>query len=160
MGYSPAIIANYFLDKAKAESRSVTPMQLIKLVYIAHGWHLGYFQKPLINEAVQAWKYGPVIKSLYHSLKHYGNNGVSSKILSFKKIDTASVTAKLLNSVWDKYKHYSGLELSSMTHSEGTPWFITWNDQGASQYLDRPINNNEIQTHYIQKINNAKARAD
>jgi|GEM_PF-5349088 len=39
MSYSPSVIANYFLDRASKEGRAVTPMQLLKLVYIAHGWH-------------------------------------------------------------------------------------------------------------------------
>jgi len=52
-------VANYLIGKAQSEGRSITPMQLIKLVYIAHGWTLGLYDQPLIGEQVEAWTYGP-----------------------------------------------------------------------------------------------------
>ena len=52
-------------------------MKLIKLVYIAHGWHLALENgKSLISEAVMAWKYGHVINSLYQKLKRYGSQDI------------------------------------------------------------------------------------
>src|SRR5687767_12203236 len=77
MTYDPKSIANYFIDLAAAEGKKLTPLQLIKLVYIAHGWYLGLTGKPLINESPQAWQYGPVIPSLYHALKIHGNDAVT-----------------------------------------------------------------------------------
>ena len=47
-------------------------MKVQKLVYFAHGWHLGITKKPLINEQVEAWPYGAVIPSLYDYLKQWG----------------------------------------------------------------------------------------
>ncbi|MCD8455896.1 DUF4065 domain-containing protein [Xylella taiwanensis] len=46
-------------------------MQVLKLVYIAHGWHLGFRQEPLLNKRVEAWRHGPVIRSLYEKVKKY-----------------------------------------------------------------------------------------
>ena len=76
MAYEAKAIANYFLEKAKAEGNSLTPMQVQKLVYFAHGWYLGLFGEPLIKESVQAWSYGPVIPSLYQEFKRFGNQGI------------------------------------------------------------------------------------
>ena len=61
-------IANEFLRLAKESGQSLTPMQLLKLVFIAHGWMLGLYGEPLISDDVQAWKYGPVIPDLYQTL--------------------------------------------------------------------------------------------
>jgi uncharacterized phage-associated protein len=72
MPETAAAVANYFIDKALEEDRELTPMKLIKLIYLAHGWRLGWTQLPLIGEAIKAWKYGPVIESLYQSFKRYG----------------------------------------------------------------------------------------
>jgi len=54
-------------------------MQLIKLVYIAHGWTLGLYNQPLIGKQVEAWTYGPVIPSVYHDFKHYGRDPITQQ---------------------------------------------------------------------------------
>ena len=57
--YQPLTISNYFIQKLHETGSPVTAMKLIKLVYIAHGWHLALENgKSLISEAVMAWKYG------------------------------------------------------------------------------------------------------
>jgi uncharacterized phage-associated protein len=157
MTYSPATIANYFLDKASVEQRALTPMQLLKLVYIAHGWNLGYFSEPLINETVQAWKYGPVIKSLYDKVKRYGSGAVSEPLRtgSMPWVRESSVderTASLLNAVWRNYAQYSGIQLSRMTHQNETPWSQAWLDQGGCNQRYAEISNELIEKHYKAKI--------
>lgn len=37
MAYTPQHIANYFLERAEREGVRVSPLKLIKLVYIAYG---------------------------------------------------------------------------------------------------------------------------
>src|SRR5204863_6873805 len=123
MTYDPKSIANYFIDLAIAEGKQVTPLQLIKLVYIAHGWHLGLTGQPLINEPPEAWQYGPVIPSLYHALKIHGNDAVTHKIADFEFVPGPELKfvnvviqppaderiRKFLDSVWRAYGHLSGL---------------------------------------------------
>lgn len=52
---SPRAVANYFIEKSIESGNSVSPLQLIKLVYIAHGWTLALYKRPLINETVEVW---------------------------------------------------------------------------------------------------------
>jgi uncharacterized phage-associated protein len=164
MAYSPATVANYFLDKASIEGRAVTPMQLLKLVYIAHGWHLGYLDTPLINETVQAWKYGPVIKSLYDKIKHYGSGAVREPVqtgalpwIRESKVD--ETTASLLDHVWMNYAGYSGTQLSAMTHQNETPWSIAWHQQGGYREYFAEIDDELIKQHYRAKIDRERAHA-
>ena len=49
-----------------------TPMHIIKLVYLSHGWMLGLHDTPLLWEPVEAWQYGPVVPSVYHLYKGWG----------------------------------------------------------------------------------------
>lgn len=155
MAYAPATIANYFFDKASAEGRALTPMQLIKLVYIAHGWHLGYFGQPLINEEVEAWKFGPVIGSLYRQLKHYGSGAVTQRIRTVSPPWTVQFdpnVQRLLDHVWNAYKGYSGLQLSTLTHQQGTPWYVAWHERGGHTYMGAPVSNEDIARHYRERI--------
>ena len=78
MAYSARTVANYLIEaKSKEGGTPPTPMQLLKLVYIAHGWNLAINDRPLINDRVEAWRYGPVIPKIYQDLKQWGNTPVT-----------------------------------------------------------------------------------
>ena len=65
-------VASYFVELADERGAGpFTPMQLLKLTYIAHGYSLGLQSTPLIENKVEAWKFGPVIPDLYHSIKEF-----------------------------------------------------------------------------------------
>lgn len=149
MTYTPRQIADYFLYIGKNDT-TMTPMKLIKLVYIAHGWNLGLFNKPLINESPQAWKYGPVIPSLYDDFKSYGNQKIEKEVV---KPELDENTEKFLNKIWDVYSKYTGIQLSAKTHEPNTPWSIIW--EKAKQYFNNfslSIPNELIKEHYQLKI--------
>lgn len=155
---TPLAVANYFIKQAINEGKEITLLQVLKLVYIAHGWHLGMTGEPLISEGVEAWKYGPVVPGVYHSFKKYGNNPINSlgqafngyKIIIPDINDDAEKT--FLNRVWETYKGFSGLELSTLTHMKGTPWYITWHEKGGSTSQGAVIANDLIKKRYLEKI--------
>ncbi len=121
-------IADYFVGKAKEEGQGIDPMKLLKLTYIAHGWHLGFENKPLFLNQVQAWKHGTVIPELYHVIKRYGSGYVDKSTLELyteNKIDKEKAT--FLNTIYNYYKQFSGSQLSDKTHENGTPWQTTYN---------------------------------
>ena len=155
MTYSAAIIANYFINLSKRDNKKLTPLKLIKLVYISYGWYLALCDRFLIKERIIAWKYGPVIEPLYREFKKYGNNQITKNI----KIDNEELidennnlicdneTKTLLDEVWEKYGDYSGIELSAMTHKEGSPWYKVWEEQKKNTG-DCPIDDTLIRNYY------------
>ncbi len=156
--------ANYFLELAEKEHRKLTPMQLIKLVYIAHGWTLALMNRPLFDERVQAWQHGPVIPSLYHEFKHFGSNPVDEMAMNldfdgqlyYPKINaTETVAKKVLNKVWDVYKGYSGTQLRALCHQTGSPW------QGCYKVGQRniEIDPEAIRHHYVHLLGGMVAPA-
>ncbi len=74
--YEPALIANYFISMGVIQNKNVTPMKLLKLVYIAYAWYYTVFGKTLFRERPEAWKYGPVIPSIYHEFKRFGSSRI------------------------------------------------------------------------------------
>ena len=146
MSYSAKSIANYFLELAEKHNAELTPMKLQKLVYYAHGWNLAITQEPLINEQIEAWSYGPVIPSLYHEFKEFGNQAIDRPAVNFdwnsqgysQSVPTIDkeesgekirFTRDLLNKIWAVYGEYTPFQLSNLTHEPGTPW-----DQVSKMY--------------------------
>jgi uncharacterized phage-associated protein len=127
VGNSAIAVANAFIELAKKEGKQLTNMQLQKLVYVAHGWCLALLRKPLFYNDVKAWAWGPVIPKLYNRLKKYGKGVVTDTIPTDEPlIDSHTEDMSLIQGVWDAYKNFDGLQLSAMTHTEGSPWDMTW----------------------------------
>jgi uncharacterized phage-associated protein len=98
-----------------------TPMHIIKLTYLAHGWMLGLHERPLINEPVEAWTYGPVVPSLYHKYKSFGGDSIDVVPIDMSdKLDKEQ--SNIIEIVNDVYIDYTALDLSSHTHETGSPW--------------------------------------
>lgn len=126
MPYSAARIANAFLVLAKQYDKQLTNMQLQKLVYIAHGFHLAFFGQPLFYNEVKAWDWGPVIPKLYMALKRYGAGVVTDLIPIDEPQEIDSRAMSVLKKVWTAYGPYSGPQLSTITHQKDTPWRETY----------------------------------
>src|SRR5215467_7486621 len=99
MAYPAKAVANEFLYLAKEERRPVTPMQLLKLVYFAHGWYLALTGERLIDERVEAWKYGPVVPSIYHEFKRFGNEPITEYATETKVMNRNGKLSLMLEQV-------------------------------------------------------------
>ena len=157
--YDPILIANYFIEKSFTNgSGNLTPMKLLKLVYISHGWYIGITEKSLITERVEAWQYGPVIKSLYHAVKPWGKSEIGKLINchSNEVINPEDIT--FLDKMWTVYLNFSGVQLSSLTHNEGTPWFDTYDRNSNNTNQNTTIPNDLIKKYYIKKLEENKSK--
>ena len=119
--YSAITIADEILKISKAAGRTLTPLQLMKLVYIAHGYSLAY-GRDLFTDRIEAWQYGPVIPDLYRATKHFGRNPIPLEMIDDNPPAVDTETKNLLEDVVAKYGKLSGYALSSLTHKSGTPW--------------------------------------
>lgn len=147
------IVANRFLELAREERKALTPMQLLKLVYIAHGWMLGLNNRSLINQPVEAWQYGPVVRDVYNGVRHYGRNSVSADIwaptggLDYLEDDMVKQTYAL-------YGDMDGIALSNITHMPNTPWAQTYKPNSFGTRIDNDL----IAAHY-QRLMRERAGA-
>lgn len=114
-------VANRFIELAKEDGQKLTPMQVLKLVYIAHGWALGLYGEPLIYDEVQAWQYGPVIPRLYNAIRQFRNQPID-KPLSTPQEELTPRERDVIKQVYKIYGHMSGPQLSRLTHAADSPW--------------------------------------
>lgn len=165
-------VANALLDIARQEGATdVTPMKLQKLVYYAHGWNLAVTGQPLIDEQIEAWQYGPVVDSIYHAAKGYGNTPIAQRLVNQMgypaELSAAdkSVVTPLLNWIWQQYGQFSGVYLSNLTHMPNTPWYqVAHQEKLYFGYIPRgtDIPTNVIQEHFTRELeaqNNAVHQA-
>jgi len=126
MAYDAKVVANYFLDLAEHDQIPVGPLKLQKLVYLAHGWYLVFFGKPLIENEIEAWRYGPVVPSLYTAFKRFGASAITEKaVVPGNRPTLAEDARQLIEQVWNKYKKFSASQLSTLTHEPGSAWHWT-----------------------------------
>lgn len=134
----------------------MTPMKVLKMAYIAHGWHLALTGGlPLIEDSVEAWQYGPVIPALYYRIRQYSKDPIPAEsgiALADSLDDLGRQDVKpLLDRVWSIYGRYNGLQLSDLTHRPGTPWHQVWEVEGGKSRRGAEIPNSLIQQHYEEK---------
>jgi len=141
MAHDSKSVAQYILWLAR--DGAVTPMQLLKLVYLSHGWMLGLHSQPLLTENAEAWQYGPVVPSVYHHYKRFGGNTITDVPTSEPSGFTPE-EQDLLQQVWKTYGKYNGLQLSALTHQPGTPWEITRRLSGQGAITPNDL----IEEHY------------
>ena len=142
-------ISKHLLQKSKEENIPMSPMKLLKLVYMAHGYYLAFFESPLIFNEIQAWRYGPVIPDLYNTVRIFGDRNIDSRVVDRKSTKDLDLdTKEFITAFWNRYKHMTGGQLSTLTHQPNTPWDITYNIRG----INSPIDNLLIKNHYEEIV--------
>ena len=144
MPYPARTIAEWFLERAKRDGEFLTQMKLQKLVYIAHGWCLALLDQPLLQDEVEAWKWGPVIRSIYRDFAIFGSDPILWNSTSSVDSRLDGTVLKVLERVWEVYKRFTASELSSMTHQSGTPWSNSYRAENPRS----KIPNESIMAHY------------
>lgn len=154
MPYSAAKIANEMLRLASERGRGLSPLKLLKLVYIAHGWSFPYLGQPLLSEPAQAWQYGPVVPSLYRAVSRYRAGPIDAPIPDPDPQQLSPEAAGLIRAVFDTYSPYTAVQLSNLTHMPDTPWSEAWNERGKNAV----IGDDRIAAHYNQLRNQRAER--
>ncbi|MEM8727465.1 MAG: type II toxin-antitoxin system antitoxin SocA domain-containing protein [Chlamydiota bacterium] len=156
MTIDSSLISNFFLQKGEEEGIPISPMKLIKLVYIACGLCLAVYDEDILgDEEIEAWKHGPVIPSVYHEFKRFGREPIDVRSVtliaeeasgfeigrqSIEKIkdkEKRERIIKILDVVWKGYKRYSAWGLSQKTHEEGSPWDQA--DKEGKKIIDKEV---------------------
>ena len=135
---SARIVAEHlrFLHSIAADMED--PKKLSKLVYLCHGWMLGFRGFPLIKERILVEETGPIVESLSHIEAHN------------RSAEIGPVQLHVIEIVDKAYAARSAEELSDLTHAEGTPWHAL---QGRPTGTEIPTS--KIRKHYKKMAKDA-----
>ncbi len=164
-------VANYMLELAKEEGKELQPLKLMKLVYIAHGFMLALLGHSALNprfDRVEAWQYGPVIPSVYHSFKSYGRNPIDKPTTILTpidggrdfKVETPRLHDKDLKAAcraaYIQYSSFDPITLVEMLHKEGSPWSMCY-IKGANEIIPDSLTKIYYQgviSRFLNKVSN------
>lgn len=120
------VIASYFIKKANRMSEGnedfdgnndLTNLKLQKILYFTQAEYFKKNKKALFNDEIEAWQYGPVVKSVYDWLKGCGAYVITE--MDVQLCDTDKIpedTKEFLDKIWDKYSNLSAWKLVNETH--------------------------------------------
>ena len=125
MPESAIFLSGEILKRAKERDIQISNMSLQKLLFIANGAYLAKTGTPLVKESVEAWKHGPVIKSVYHEFKGYGNSEIKQLPLLYsltppKTLD--NVAEQAIEFALKIGQQLNAIQLSNWTHLPDSPW--------------------------------------
>lgn len=111
-------VANYIIDNW-SDKFEITNLKLNKLVYYSQVESLRKYNRPLFDDIVEAWQYGPVEPVVYHAFSSYGRNRIN-KSTGLAILDATS--KKLIDSVMDKLGMLTAFDLVTLSHKPDGAW--------------------------------------
>lgn len=146
-GVSPSLVANSILERSIRDNIPVTPMKLQKLLYLTSVVYQHRTGQRLLGEPFQAWKWGPVSRSIYDEFRSYGaspiqsyavdSRGNSLVVAAGDDNSSSAPVVKAIEDTWNAFKHYSPADLVRVTHGDGGAWDQAW--QAFDQYIDNDL---------------------
>lgn len=134
----------------------ITHLKLQKLLYFANGICLAETGEPLFSDNIEAWSYGPVIKSVYDEFKKFGRKPLELKDISdeekkiiINKVVHDSKIRKILDFVYENYAIYTAWKLVDMAHEKGSPWDITMEKNKGEKGI---IENSLIKDYFVREV--------
>lgn len=127
----------------EAQMSSFGETQRHKLAYYAQAWHLVWTGRPLFADRIEAWKNGPVVRSL-----RFVHPSADSSTLT----DDERAT---VDAVLDYYGHMNGGSLSALTHKEA-PWLDTRGELPRGAACDDEIPLDLMRQYYSAKSASGK----
>lgn len=149
LAHSPIAVGRFLLAEAERQGFELTPLRLLKIAFLSHGWMLGLHRMPLARGPVEAWKCGPVFPALYHAIEHRGAARVRLSDLSLGdgELFDADERAVMTDSV-RRYGPLTGAQLVELTHADSSPWDLTRH----RAHWRNPVIPNDLIEFYYRKI--------
>lgn len=133
-------VANELIEMASEDGRELTLLKLVKMAYLSYAFGLVLASRePMLDprfDKVEAWRYGPVIPSVYHSFKHKRNTAIKRSDMAVMLVGEGGGAdcefavprirgdraLKTIRFVWRRYRDVPAGQLVDILHLDGTPW--------------------------------------
>ncbi|MGT2888559.1 DUF4065 domain-containing protein [Streptococcus didelphis] len=129
-------VANYIIEYSNKKGYDINNLKLQKLLYFVNVRNILENGRPLFEESMEKWQYGPVVPNVYHEYKRFGAFSITTDKmireyieftskpfnLEITEYDSEKVDNKeLIKSTIDAFSSFGSLELVDITHTH-EPW--------------------------------------
>lgn len=134
------------MENVAEEEFDVTPMKLQKLLYYCQGYSLALTGRPMFDEEIEAWQYGPVVPSVYRKYKKYGGGSIPLRVIGDEH-DVDGADASIARLVVREKGCMSGISLAVTTHGEAP-----WRDAYEGRYSNRVVSHESLKTFFDAEL--------
>lgn len=153
----PHVTDKAVIDYVMARLKTFSHLKLHKILYFVQGYYHAYFGRPILEEDFQAWVHGPVLPSLFKTMKAevqanmHDEITVNAQRTSEMKAKLSSSLTKeeleLIDQVVDGYKKFNGIELEVLTHKQ-SPWIKARGNSAPSDICKTVITKSSMAKYF------------
>ena len=131
-------VARFIVNLCIDDGHPISNLQLQKILYFCQLESYRRSGTPLFCDGFEAWRYGPVIPSVYRLFSIFGGLAINRKVKEHG--DFSSSERTLIRSVTRRLRGLRPWELVKETHRDGSPWDITYrNGLGAGDVIPKEL---------------------
>nr|DAK33499.1 MAG TPA: hypothetical protein [Caudoviricetes sp.] len=128
--YNALRIALYVIKRYMERAAEISNLKLQKVLYFIQKGFLYIRKNPCFKDRIEAWRYGPVVPSVYNIFSASGSSGIKLYSLlndNFDDIENRDI--QLLNKIIDSDLNTDVWEMVRRTHQVGGAWDIVFNQK-------------------------------
>lgn len=130
--------AKFMVNLCIDDGHPISNLQLQKILYFCQLESYRRSGTPLFTDDFEAWRYGPVIPSVYRLFSIFGGLGINRKVKEHGRLSNSE--SALVRNVTRRLRRLRPWELVAETHSDGSPWDLTYNDGlGAGDVIPKKL---------------------
>ena len=118
--YNVFDVAQYVLYRYMELNKSITNLKLQKLLYFIQRKSLQANQRPMFNEIIEAWQFGPVVPAVYYKYVGAGASEIYEFSLPDVKFEQEDID--IMEDIINKYIDSNPWVMVDETHNDGTAW--------------------------------------
>lgn len=140
--YKALDIAKYVIWYCNHKHLGISNLKLQKMLYFIQAEFLVELDYPCFEDQIQAWDFGPVVPSVYHEYKIFGNSNIPYMSSDIPRIGLLLFEEKHIKEIVAECSKYSASQLVDMTHRQ-TPWIEAYKKRENNE-----ITNSEIKDFF------------
>ena len=127
-------MVNFCID----DGEPISNLQLQKILYFCQVQSFKETGKALFDDDFEAWRYGPVIPSIYRLFSLFGGLKITLKPKIEHELNSRQ--EELIERVASRLRGLYPWELVEKTHSNGSPWDKTYDGgKGAGRIITKDL---------------------